>query len=71
MPSIALLAAGLALVAVGGYGFFNPQRQYEIRQWGQTNDDPQLSRRGRLLWQFFDAVFALFGAGTVWLAFTV
>ncbi|WP_435127705.1 hypothetical protein [Halobaculum sp. D14] len=70
MPSVALLAAGVVLVVAGGYGALYPQRQYEIRQWGQTTDDPELSEGGKLLWRLLDAALVLFGVGTLWLAFT-
>jgi hypothetical protein len=71
MPSVALIGTGVLLVAFGGYGFLNPQRQYEIRQWGQTTDNPRLSDTGKLLWRFFDGLLVLFGLATFWLAFNL
>jgi TRAP-type mannitol/chloroaromatic compound transport system permease large subunit len=70
MPSAALIGIGLFLVVFFGWALLNPQRMYEIRQSGQTNDSPQLSASGKLKWQLIDAVVVLLGVGTVLLGVT-
>jgi len=71
MVSLVLLGTGAALLLLGGYGLRYPQRQYAIRQWGQTTDDPTLSARGTLLWRVLDAVLVALGVWAVYLAATV
>lgn len=71
MPSIAVIGSGVLLIATGGFAFLNPQRFYEIRQRGQTNETPQLSDVGKLKWQILDAVFVLLGVATVLYGFTM
>lgn len=71
MVSAALLVTGAVLVVAGGYGARYPQRQYEIRQWGQTDDTPELNATGKLLWRILDLVLVALGIGTLWLAFTL
>jgi len=71
MPSIAMIGSGVLLIATGGFAFLNPQRFYEIRQRGQTNDAPQLSDAGRLKWQSLHAVFVLLGVATALYGFTM
>lgn len=71
MPSIALLITGVVVVIAGGYGAVYPQRQYEIRQRGQTSDDPELSDGGKLMWRLLDIALLTLGVGILWLAFTM
>ncbi len=71
MPSIVVIGVGLLLVAAFGWALLNPQRTYEIRQRGQTNDFPQLSTAGKIKWQALDAVFILLGIATVWVGWTM
>mgnify|MGYP000221118414 CR=1 FL=1 len=49
MPSLVLVVTGVLVVLAGGYGARYPERQYAIRQRGQTADSPELSERGRRL----------------------
>lgn len=71
MPSIVLIGTGLVVVIAGGYGALYPQRQYEIRQRGQTTDDPELSEGGKLMWRLLDLVLVGLGVGILWVAFTM
>lgn len=71
MPSIPVVGSGLLVFAMGGWAFLNPQRFYEIRQWGQTRDDPSLSDFGRMLWRAFHLVFVVLGLATVWVGLTM
>jgi hypothetical protein len=65
MVSLPVVGSGLLVFAMGGWAFRNPQRFYEIRQWGQTLDDPTLSDTGRLIWQGFHLVFVLLGLAII------
>lgn len=65
MPSIPVVGSGLLVFAMGGWAFRNPQRFYEIRQWGQTRDAPTLSDFGRMLWQGIHLVFVILGLVTI------
>lgn len=71
MPSIVLLVTGIVVVIAGGYGALYLQRQYEIRQRGQTTGNPKLSEGGKLMWRFLDTVLVILGIGILWLAFTI
>lgn len=65
MASIPVVGSGLLVFAMGGWAFLNPQRFYEIRQWGQTTDNPTLSDGGRMVWRAFHLVFVVLGLATV------
>lgn len=71
MTSIALVATGLLCVLAGGYGFLDPQRQHEIRQWGQSRGDPELSDFGKLAWRVLDLALLALGLGVVWFGVTL
>lgn len=71
MPSIVVIGVGVFLSIVFGWALLHPQRTYEIRQRGQTNDPPQLSPAGKLKWRALDAVFIFLGIAIVWVGLTM